>query len=184
MEYQVLYDAWIREKTSIELQPLSKAFYAEASAFIRAKKEEAHMFDEHSLRGHLLRVELAMLSRILSDLVELRLKKTLQTIFEGKRPKPEFVPYEEESMIQRILTVKDQFELLLKSVLEGRLQATSGGGGLNQKRVLVRFLQNIPAIVGSDTAVYGPFKTEDIAALPMENAESLIKRGVAVRVEQ
>ncbi len=30
---------------------------------------------------------------------------------------------------------------------------------------------------------YGPFKPEDIATLPKENARTLIKQGVAVEVE-
>ena len=49
--------------------------------------------------------------------------------------------------------------------------------------LLIRFLQPIPAIVGLNAKVYGPFKVEDVASLPIENAESLIKRGIAVKVE-
>jgi DNA replication factor GINS len=47
------------------------------------------------------------------------------------------------------------------------------------KRILVRFLQAIPAIIGPDMKAYGPFKEEDVASLPAENAEILITRGVA-----
>jgi DNA replication factor GINS len=49
--------------------------------------------------------------------------------------------------------------------------------------MIVRFLQDIPSIVGSNTKIYGPFKAEDIATLPIDNAESLIKRGIALKVE-
>jgi DNA replication initiation complex subunit (GINS family) len=30
---------------------------------------------------------------------------------------------------------------------------------------------------------YGPFKREEIAALPIENAEALIRKGVAERIQ-
>jgi DNA replication factor GINS len=51
------------------------------------------------------------------------------------------------------------------------------------KSVLVRFVQEIPAIIGSDMNTYGPFKAEDIATLPPENARILIKQGAAMEVE-
>jgi len=48
--------------------------------------------------------------------------------------------------------------------------------------VLVRFLQDVPPIVGVDLKTYGPFKKEDVANLPRENAEALVKQGLAKRV--
>jgi DNA replication initiation complex subunit (GINS family) len=52
----------------------------------------------------------------------------------------------------------------------------------NPKRILVRFLKAIPAIIGPDMKAYGPFNEEDVASLPAENAEVLLKRGVAMEV--
>ncbi|MFB0514796.1 MAG: hypothetical protein ACETVQ_04380 [Candidatus Bathyarchaeia archaeon] len=49
--------------------------------------------------------------------------------------------------------------------------------------MILRFIQEIPAIIGADMKTYGPFKPEDIASLPIENARILIKQGVAVEVE-
>jgi DNA replication factor GINS len=48
---------------------------------------------------------------------------------------------------------------------------------------IVRFLQPLPAIMGIDMKAYGPFKAEDVASIPQENAENLVKRGIAQRVE-
>ena len=69
----------------------------------------------------------------------------------------------------------------MKDILQGRLSRIEGEE--KPKKMLVRFVQEIPAIVGSDMKTYGPFKPEDIATLPTENARILIKRGVAVEVE-
>ena len=54
----------------------------------------------------------------------------------------------------------------------------------DQKMMLIRFIQAIPAIVDSKMRTFGPFNVEDIASIPRENAKSLIKRGVAVKVEE
>jgi DNA replication factor GINS len=47
----------------------------------------------------------------------------------------------------------------------------------------VRFLKEVPAIIGADMKTYVPFKPEDIATLPVENAKALIKQEVAMEVE-
>jgi len=37
--------------------------------------------------------------------------------------------------------------------------------------------------MGVDLKSYGPFKVEDVASLPAENAKVLVKQGLAVQVE-
>jgi DNA replication initiation complex subunit (GINS family) len=54
---------------------------------------------------------------------------------------------------------------------------------LTHKRSTVRFLKNIPAIMGADMKSYGPFVAEDVASLPPQNAQILVKQGLAVLVE-
>ncbi len=50
------------------------------------------------------------------------------------------------------------------------------------KYLIIRLLQSIPAIVGSDLENYGPFNAEDIVTLPVKNALALIKRNAAVEI--
>ena len=49
-------------------------------------------------------------------------------------------------------------------------------------RIVVRFLQDSEPMVGVDMEMYGPFRAEDIATIPHENAQALISESVAVRV--
>ena len=51
------------------------------------------------------------------------------------------------------------------------------------KRVALRFIKEIPAVIGSDMKTYGPFMVEDVASVPVENAKILIKQGLAELVE-
>jgi len=48
---------------------------------------------------------------------------------------------------------------------------------------LIRFLRTTPPLVGVDLIYYGPFKEEDIANLPQENAKILIIEKFAEKIE-
>ncbi|MGC8999287.1 MAG: hypothetical protein ACP5JW_07900, partial [Candidatus Bathyarchaeia archaeon] len=50
------------------------------------------------------------------------------------------------------------------------------------KKILLRFLKDVPAIVGQDMKIYGPFKAEDVASVPVENAKILIRQGLAEEI--
>ncbi len=50
------------------------------------------------------------------------------------------------------------------------------------KPVVVRFIKEMDEMVGADLEKYGPFKTEDIATIPYENAKALISKNIAVKV--
>jgi len=63
--------------------------------------------------------------------------------------------------------------------VEKKAEAKPVEPSVTSERVLVRFLQDISSFVGVDLESYGPFKREDIANLPRENAEALIKQGLA-----
>ena len=52
----------------------------------------------------------------------------------------------------------------------------------NKKKIVIRFLHEVDEIVGADLEKYGPFKTEDIATIPYENAQALIAKNVATKV--
>ncbi len=50
------------------------------------------------------------------------------------------------------------------------------------KKIVVRFLEDVDEIVGADLEKYGPFKIEDIATIPYENAQALIAKNIATKV--
>lgn len=49
--------------------------------------------------------------------------------------------------------------------------------------LLIRFLEEHPQLVGVDLKTYGPFKPDDLAALPVENARLIIRKNQAEPVE-
>ena len=53
----------------------------------------------------------------------------------------------------------------------------------DEKYIVIRFTKNIPALVGKDLKIYGPFQKEDIARLPIQNASILIEENAATAIK-
>jgi DNA replication factor GINS len=88
---------------------------------------------------------------------------------------------EEKKLYGGVFPLAEAYNSFSKDVLRGRL--SNFGNEAKPKMVVLRFVQDIQALVGADMKTYGPFRSEDIATLPPENARILIKQGVAVEVD-
>lgn len=183
MEYKDLYDAWKSEKEKSELQPLPKEFYGELGRYLKKLREERRMLDEGTIRARLISKEIENVSRMSRNLIDLRYRKILGNALKGEILAKDVLTSEEEHMYDHLMSVTDAFSSLLKDVLAGRSPRVEEKPVKRPKKMVVRVLQGIPAIVGANMKTYGPFKAEDIASLPIENARILIRKGVAVRVE-
>lgn len=184
LSYDELFRAWRREKESGEVQPLPKDFYTRLSQYIRALEEERGLTDEKALRAKLLAEELKNVRRMAKGLHQTRLWKILQGLQTRKAVSPEALTREEEDLYTILKEARLAYNRFLEDVLDGRTPLVKIAKTKEKpKRILVRFLQPIPAIVGADMKMYGPYKAEDVATLPTKNAEALVRRGIAVRVE-
>jgi len=184
MNYGTLYEAWKREKESEELQHLGKRFYAELSAYVRKLKGETKMLDDKTLIARLTLEESENVKRVVTDLVRTRYAKLSKGVQEGKSIPLDHLTSEENVVYNSVLSTENNVESIIQGILRGRVPPFKEDKVTEMPRgMLIRFIQAIPAIVGSNMKTYGPFKAEDIAYLPVENAESLIKSGVAVKVE-
>jgi DNA replication factor GINS len=184
MNYKYLYEAWKREKEGDELQRLDKRFYVDLSQYVKSQKEELQILDDKTLRGRLIAEASKNVRTMFTSLVECRFQKISKMATDGHLLPIEFLTAEEESLYSNILITKDELEKMLNDVLRGYIpQVKDVKMAGKPKRILVRFLQAIPTIVGSDMRTYGPFKVDDVASLPVENVEVMIKRGIAVEVE-
>ncbi|MFH0749041.1 MAG: hypothetical protein V1915_03895 [Candidatus Bathyarchaeota archaeon] len=185
MDYATLYEMWKREKENSDLQLLDKSFYDELSEHIRVHREELLMLDEKTLRAKLAREASHRTEKLFTDLIWIRYRKICEVIFCGKHIPMDLLTAQEESIYKDISLVFERMKRLEKDIIAGHAPKSTESKDIKKRKrtLLVRILQSIPAIVGTNTNIYGPFKAEDIASLPLENAESLIKRGIAVKVE-
>ena len=76
----------------------------------------------------------------------------------------------------------DQYKNIKTVILEGKSIDSSLSSTKKRERILIRFMTKIPLIVGVDMKNYGPFEPEDIATLPRENAEALIRQKAALEI--
>ena len=170
--YERIYSAWEKEQKEKSLQRLEDNFYIEAKKFL-----EDFIVDENESEPVLRRLakkEYHNFSFMLNDLINMRLDKILRSIHTGKEINKEKLTREEKILYERF---KNE---LLPLFSEKTLPPE--GKEIEEKEapfILIRFLKQLPAIVGSDMKIYGPFQVEDIATLPKENAKALILRNAA-----
>jgi DNA replication factor GINS len=179
--YNELYELWKKEKENEKtIQRLPKNFYAQIADYIKKTREENRMLDKKTTKAKLLDAEFKNVKIMAGELFELRCRK----LWEKALARETFgrdVLTEEEKKLCDVLPLAEAYHAFSRDVLRGRLSFIEKGA--KQRFMVLRFVQSIPALVGSDMKTYGPFEPEDIATLPPENARILIKQGVAVEVD-
>jgi len=178
--YDELYGAWEKEHRSVELQPLSEDFYVHLASYVKKIREESRMLDKKTTKAKLMKLELRNVRRLIKELVQLRYDKIFKATTSGKTIPSEALT--EEKLYGKIVPFSESYQEFLKGILLGRWSLDEGQSE-RPKRMVVRFLRDVPAIVGADMKTYGPFRTEDIGTVPVENAVVLIKQGVAAKIE-
>jgi DNA replication initiation complex subunit (GINS family) len=179
--YDELYEAWRKEKENAEVQPLPKGFFDKLTQYVKRLREEGRMLDEKTTRARLLLRESKNVKKLCRELIQLRYEKVLRKVIAGETVVKEGLTDDEEKLFREIVTSTESYQNFLKGVLGGRSPSVEVKESA-KKRVL-RFLQGVPAVIGTDMKPYGPFKPEDVASVPAENARILVKQGLAVEVE-
>ncbi len=181
--YDELFEAWKKEMENSGLQSLPKDFYARLSNYVKRLREEKRMIDEKSIRGRLLLKEEENVRKMISDLIRIRYEKIMRMAAKKESVPLTALTSEEENLYSGLLLQAETCEEMLKSILRGqkpKVEKTSRNRGF----MVVRILKEIPKqFIGADMKTYGPFKPEDIATLPEENAKALIKQGAAKKIE-
>ena len=176
-----MYDAWRSETTNTDLSVLPSDFYSEITQYAHRLKEEQRMLDKRTVKARLLRSEAQNVKRMLYELTRGRYKKLLKKASSEEKIPTEFLTVEEQRLSNGVLPLAEAYRAFSTGLLKGQIvQMINQEDG---KYVAVRFLSEIPAVIGADMKTYGPFKTEDIGSVPLENARVLIKQGIGEKVE-
>ena len=76
-----------------------------------------------------------------------------------------------------------RINLVLNTLLEGKPKTLEKiVSSINQNFIILRFLDSMEQFVGVNMNKYGPFKKDDVAILPFENARSIIENHKAVEI--
>lgn len=181
MMYDELFGIWRKEQESKDLVQIPPDFYLKASEYIKRLKEEERMLDKKTVKASLLAEERRNVKRMIRELMRIRYRKIVRILARGEKPPADALAPQEERIISGSLNFAEAFHSLVKDVLQGRLSDSIPQEA--PRRILVRFLKDVPSIVGADMKIYGPFKCEDVASLPVENAKILIRQELAKAIE-
>jgi DNA replication factor GINS len=181
--YDELYEAWRREKENADIQALPKDFFSRLTQYVKKLKEESRMLDEKSTRARLLLQEAKNAKKLSEELIRLRYEKFVKKLMSGEQIAKEDLSAEEEKLYGEIASSVESYQNFSKGVLSGNTSAVKVEAKEKPKKRVLRFLLEVPAIIGADMKSYGPFKPEDVASVPAENAKILIKQGLAAEVE-
>jgi DNA replication factor GINS len=179
--YNDLYEIWKRELESSELEKLPPDFYSRVTDYLRKLREESRMLDKKTVKARLLKSEMRNVKRMLRELIRTRYKKLIRKMAKGEKVSLDVLTVEEQKIYTGASPLAEAYQSFVENLLRGNVLKM--GVWREHKRVVLRFLRDVPAIIGTDIKTYGPFKVEDVASLPAENAKVLIKQGLAEKIE-
>lgn len=153
--YNYLYEARRKEKSSNDLTPLPQNFFKEVEDFF-------NLTDDEDVKKQA--------QQILNNFIKLRMIKIAQRA----------ILFEKEDTTN-LLDKEIQLYKKLKEDVDGFISDFSSSK--KGKLVVVKFNADCNAFLGSDMKPYGPFKKEDLATIPIEQALTLKKQNIIDFVE-
>lgn len=129
---------------------------------------------------------ITMITKLTSLLFVLRCKK----IFNSSKSSPENFEYsnltdEEKYVFFGNREREKRIDIILRMLLDGKPKTLEKiVSSINENFVMVRFLDSMDQFVGVNMNKYGPFKKDDVAILPFENARSILETKKAVEIRK
>lgn len=175
--YNDLFEKWKNELKNSELAKLPEDFTQKIAGYLKDIAKELKMLDKRTVKAVLLKIEEHNVKRMFNDLMKIRYNKLVRKARKGE--KMQGLLSSEENIYSKLISSLETYQTFVTEMLRGRSEKAKS----ESKFVTLRILKEIPQIVGFDMKVYGPFKPEDIAVLPPENAKILVKQGLAAEVD-
>jgi DNA replication factor GINS len=163
----------IRETEIDLIQELEPDFYRNISDFLgNLKKQE---FD--GVENKIKEAMIDMGTELIQLLINIRLDKISKSEYTRN------LLDEEKFILDAKTEQRERTEMIFSAIINGKSKfLESISQNHKTKTVVIRFLHEVGEIVGADLEKYGPFKPEDIATIPYENAQALIAKNIATKV--
>ena len=199
VKYSDIELAWEQETANENLQNLEDLKLSRMISYLsEVRVSLANTKAEDQLQADLYTQEALNVEFMLNDLLILRQNKILKAALAQRRPIGTMTLAEEEFYNRLLRGVEGHQEFIKGALIGTPPSATKRSTRKKRKKgddksddppeeatdyVLVRFLRPIKdAFMGLDEVTYGPFKKEDIATIPTENAHAWLRDGTISRV--
>jgi len=170
-----LHHTVLLETENDSLLEIKPNFYRNLSDFIGNLRKQEFDGVENKIKDTM--IEMAI--ELTSLLIHIRLEK----ISNSDNLNISHLLDEEKFILDSHEEQNERIEMILSATISGKskfLESLSENHKI--KKVVIRFLSDVDEIIGADLERYGPFKVEDIATIPYENAQALIAKKIATKV--
>jgi len=175
IDVNLLHNIVLREAENDSVQELDPDFYRLISNFVGKLKSEGYDGVTAKVQNSLVN----MITELTMLLLEFRLAKAIKT---------NNIDYsnlldEEKFILDAEKEKNDRTEMILSGIVNGKSKLLESVANKHKtKSTLVRFLKEMDQMVGADLEKYGPFRAEDVATIPYENAQALIAKKIAAKI--
>ena len=171
----MLYYTVLRETENDPLLEIDSNFYRNLSDFIGTLRKQETSGVEIKVKDAL--VEMA------TELALLLINARLDKILASDNLDVGFLLDEEKFILDSQEEKSERTKIVLSAMLNGESEILESiSKDRKTKKITVRFLQEVNEILGTDLERYGPFKAEDTATIPYENARALIVKNIATKI--
>lgn len=175
MNINSLHHIVLRETESDSLLEIEPSFYRNLSDFIGNLRKQEFDGVENKIKN--TAIEMAI------ELTSLLLHVRLDKISKSSDLEKSNLLDEEKFIFDSQEEQKERIEMILSATINGKSKfLESLSQNHKTRKIVIRFLNDVDEIVGADLEKYGPFKTEDIATIPYENAQALIAKNAATKI--
>ena len=170
-----LHHIVLRETESDSILEIDPNFYRNLSDFIGNLRKQEFDGIENKIKDTM--IEMAI------ELTSLLIKIRLEKILKSSDLKISHLLDEEKFIFDSQENEQERIEMIISAIINGKSKFLESLAQIHKtKKVVIRFLNEVDEIVGADLEKYGPFRTEDIATIPYENAQALIAKNIATKV--
>lgn len=170
-----LHHIVLRETENDTIQEIDPDFYRTLSDFIGDLKKQEFDGVESKIKEAIIDTSTELTSLLINIRLD-KISKLEDMNFKNLLDEEKFILDAQEEQRERT-------EMILSAIINGKSKfLESISQNHKTKTVVIRFLQEVDEIIGADLEKYGPFKTEDIATIPYENAQALIAKNIATKV--
>lgn len=170
-----LYSILLRETENENVQEIFPELYISISEFVGKLKNEGYDGIESKVKDALVN----MITELTLLLLKIRLDKATKTnIIDNLN-----LLDEEKFILDAYEERNERMDLIVSSTLNGKSKFLESVATKHKtKSIVVRFLKEMDQMIGVDLSKYGPFKAEDVATIPYENAQALIAKKIATKI--